>query len=562
MRGPPLAPDQDMLAAELSAYLDGELTPERARAVEERLAESPAARQLLEELRGVTDQLAALPRHRAPDELAAALQRAAEQQLPRGASPPLRRLRTLRLLARLTVSAAALAACVLIGYQLAQPPRVAPLSRAVAPRRELPGTPAAASRGERAAPDTAAESPWALDSVAAPADRVSPATASEVRDRSALPAGTPVAAVPPPAPEAARAAGGRLSGAASTVDALTADGRATAPPAAPAVQVWVQARDAAEYAAAHAVLADWNRDDLEDHDRAAVKPRTDATQFEYRIAAGDISQRLKALTTAVHDPQQVQVELRFAAADSHILAQAAAGALVAAADQQVAPSASVANRVFVLRDAPQSLGAELKHDEPPATAPTRVAEAEPASSAPTQVAAEPGPPAAPPAVAAAPRPPPTPAPAAASPAPPAKAARAREAEAKKGVRPAQQDSPAPSAETARRPKAKSARAEPSVEVTDAAKPAPPTTAPVATERIAATSAPAMPPGTEADETTAPWSLSAELTDLLGRVLLGGCAPSGAADAASSRPAHSTITLRVHVLPPQPTSAPTSQSQPE
>ncbi|RMF75151.1 MAG: hypothetical protein D6744_13830, partial [Planctomycetota bacterium] len=61
--------DEHNLSSELSAYLDGELTPERAKEVEQWLASSSSARAQLENLRSVRDELANLPRVEAPVEL-------------------------------------------------------------------------------------------------------------------------------------------------------------------------------------------------------------------------------------------------------------------------------------------------------------------------------------------------------------------------------------------------------------------------------------------------------------------------------------------------------------
>jgi hypothetical protein len=68
--------DKDMrynkaeLVETLSAYLDGELSPSLTEKVERQLADDPQVRQLLNELRRVSDSLAGLPRVAAPDDLA------------------------------------------------------------------------------------------------------------------------------------------------------------------------------------------------------------------------------------------------------------------------------------------------------------------------------------------------------------------------------------------------------------------------------------------------------------------------------------------------------------
>ena len=54
---------------QLSAYLDGELTPQERRSVEERLAADPAARKLLAELRAQREMIQGLPRFSIPRDL-------------------------------------------------------------------------------------------------------------------------------------------------------------------------------------------------------------------------------------------------------------------------------------------------------------------------------------------------------------------------------------------------------------------------------------------------------------------------------------------------------------
>jgi anti-sigma factor RsiW len=65
----PFQPDDELL----SAYIDGELTADELRAVEEWLASDPAARALVEELRGVSSAVQALPRASVPAEWTAKL---------------------------------------------------------------------------------------------------------------------------------------------------------------------------------------------------------------------------------------------------------------------------------------------------------------------------------------------------------------------------------------------------------------------------------------------------------------------------------------------------------
>ena len=122
--------ERDNLEADLSAYLDGELSEARAHEVEQHLAESAEARRLLDELREVSGQLGLLPRRPAPDSLAAELACQVEIRQTPAAQPAARRQRIIRLFAQLSASAAVVAACVFVGYQtLKLPANVAPRGR-------------------------------------------------------------------------------------------------------------------------------------------------------------------------------------------------------------------------------------------------------------------------------------------------------------------------------------------------------------------------------------------------------------------------------------------------
>lgn len=77
----------------LSAYLDGELSSDEQARVEQLLADEPAARQLLDELRAVSSTLQGLPRTRAPGDLAADVLREIERRgVQRSATPEIRTL--------------------------------------------------------------------------------------------------------------------------------------------------------------------------------------------------------------------------------------------------------------------------------------------------------------------------------------------------------------------------------------------------------------------------------------------------------------------------------------
>ncbi|MEE8450492.1 MAG: hypothetical protein V3R99_01220 [Thermoguttaceae bacterium] len=64
-----------------SAYLDGELTAEEQAQVERILADSPAARQLLDELRALSSTLQSLPQHKLDEDLSEAVLRNAEREI-------------------------------------------------------------------------------------------------------------------------------------------------------------------------------------------------------------------------------------------------------------------------------------------------------------------------------------------------------------------------------------------------------------------------------------------------------------------------------------------------
>ncbi len=68
----------------ISAYLDGEVTPEERAQVEQWLANDPAMRRLHDELRGVRDSVQALPRHALDLDLAPLVLRRAEQEVLSG----------------------------------------------------------------------------------------------------------------------------------------------------------------------------------------------------------------------------------------------------------------------------------------------------------------------------------------------------------------------------------------------------------------------------------------------------------------------------------------------
>ena len=74
-----------------SAYLDGELTAEEQAQMERLLATSPAARQLMEELRALSATLQTMPQYKLGEDLSERVLRAAERRIltePRQPTPP------------------------------------------------------------------------------------------------------------------------------------------------------------------------------------------------------------------------------------------------------------------------------------------------------------------------------------------------------------------------------------------------------------------------------------------------------------------------------------------
>ncbi len=124
-------PDQQRID-DLSAYLDGELPPERRAEIDALLKTSDAARRQLNELRAAADAVADLPRAQAPDALVATMRTHAERSallgtarkgLPKGVI----------WLSRLTATAAVIAGCVLVGREAFQSPDDATPGGDVAP---------------------------------------------------------------------------------------------------------------------------------------------------------------------------------------------------------------------------------------------------------------------------------------------------------------------------------------------------------------------------------------------------------------------------------------------
>ena len=144
------------LSSELSAYLDGELSPPRAKEVEAWLASSPEARALLDDLRAVRDQLANLPRVEAPAELHAQVReliarRGAPVATDHDGGVPSRTL--WRIATRITGVAAVILAGVFAWWQVADVglPAVGP----AAPVAPVPADSRSADEKLRASPEVA-----------------------------------------------------------------------------------------------------------------------------------------------------------------------------------------------------------------------------------------------------------------------------------------------------------------------------------------------------------------------------------------------------------------------
>lgn len=78
--------DREQLGDMLSAYIDGELSPDETKHVERLLKKDPEARRTLEELRGAVKVLSSLPRHPAPESVAQDLQLHVERSVLLGGS--------------------------------------------------------------------------------------------------------------------------------------------------------------------------------------------------------------------------------------------------------------------------------------------------------------------------------------------------------------------------------------------------------------------------------------------------------------------------------------------
>lgn len=106
------------LEADLSAYVDGELPPQRAREIERLAAERPEVREELEQLRAVSRRVAALPRRGAPAAVVALVEREMERGARRGGAARRYQIWGLRWVVRISAAAAVLLGGVLAGWEL------------------------------------------------------------------------------------------------------------------------------------------------------------------------------------------------------------------------------------------------------------------------------------------------------------------------------------------------------------------------------------------------------------------------------------------------------------
>lgn len=170
----------DKFGSDLSAYLDGELSDVRVAQIERHTIDCEACRARLAELREVSDQLAALPRLRAPDQLTAAMRRQAERRMLLGGPEASRRSRLLMSILRVGASAALIAACMFIGWQAFQPAQVKrEMSSPLAENGGAPEEKRGIERGRYSARDTKAEDEEDLAEAPAVALRFQRSTPSE-----------------------------------------------------------------------------------------------------------------------------------------------------------------------------------------------------------------------------------------------------------------------------------------------------------------------------------------------------------------------------------------------
>jgi hypothetical protein len=328
--------DKEQLGADLSAYLDGELSPRRAREIERLLKESEGARRLLAELRAVSQDLRDLPRMRAPESLADAVRRANERQVAEPRRAPAGRMRVVRLFTRVAASAAVIAVCMFAGWMLHErlaPPPARPTiaQEARAPKGRARDAVARRALSREGVPaDVAAAKPPAV--AMAELKSLGYVGADQNEDGKLGPSAEPqppadkvLVAAMPPAPKTGETA-------------LTLDVAAPATDMPPTLNVVVTPRDAEQFDAALQLVAAWQQQPPVVGERMAkgvdgavgsgrgrgAAPFADARragafaalaqqEFVVEVPPTRVSEVLQALERQA--PRQVQVAMTFSPAD-------------------------------------------------------------------------------------------------------------------------------------------------------------------------------------------------------------------------------------------------------
>ncbi len=348
--------EKDKLMADLSAYLDGELSPERARQVEQFVAESEEARRTLADLRAISKALGDLPRMRAPAAVPEEVRRSAERQILLPERVPAGKARVLQLFARLSASAALIAVCAFVGWTVLQ--RINPDVPSEAKREIVSGRGGGAEDEARrtfakrapteeelaqtmatgtAVGESAPEAP-----AIAMADKREPLSKSEGLVGRGRLAPSPSKELVPGRGAALTEEGERLAAKDQPVLAergVAAIGPTVVREVTPEVNVVVQPRDAAQYAAALNTVASWQqtppglaggrfvaqrdtairyggrraRQPVAEVERAEEAAALRQQDFIVQVPSSRFNDLLLALEAQA--PQQVRVEMSFKAGD-------------------------------------------------------------------------------------------------------------------------------------------------------------------------------------------------------------------------------------------------------
>jgi hypothetical protein len=259
--------ERDNLEADLSAFLDGELSEDRASRVQQALKESAEARRLLEQLRTTQRALRSLPRLSAPPELAERLRQAFERRVAKPQARATDLLRIIRIYGAWTATAAAVLLAFAAGRYSVEVPAVRTPSASEGITTRTPSASEGVALAHRKLADETspnerspmmerADTPPALDAPSAdPAIAALPADLDETGREGIGAADAPAAA----------GAAGHVAGAAPQ-----ANGRGEEPQAAQLVEalsaapgvvsVIVQTRTAEEFAASLSTVEGWVRE--------------------------------------------------------------------------------------------------------------------------------------------------------------------------------------------------------------------------------------------------------------------------------------------------------------